>query len=220
MRRYHLRFDIWFSLLMAFLAAKGVEWCLSQFVVDSAYESYYEKTVIADGEIGGRAGEEVFRAQSVEDMQSHETFTIVVDGIKYYNEGGAFGVDGYWNIIPMPSGERIAARLNNDAIQHTGESIYQGDSILPLGRLVEEPLDDTLAETLKMFDITRTDLYIDMKGAGGPITKDSFAENSTAAVQMIIGIAVFAAVHTLGSRFEIFPAFFHFRRKREENEDY
>ncbi len=218
MRRYHLRFDIWFSLLMAFLAGIGVEWLLERFVIDSAYDSYYAEKVIADGEIGGQAGEDAFRAQSVGDMQNHETFTIVVEGIKYYNEGGAFGGDGYWNIIPLASGERIAAQLNNDAIQHTGESIYQGDSILPLGRLVEEPLDETLAETLQRFDITRTDLYIDMKGEGGPITKQSFEEDATLAAQLIIGAAVFAVVHTLGSKFGIFPAFFRFRKRDEEEE--
>lgn len=213
MRVRYLRFDIWVCLLFAFLAATGAQWLLNRFVVDSAYESYYEEKTIADGEIGGKAGEEIFRAESVEDMQSHDLFTIIVDGMSYYNDGGAFSGDGYWNIVPMPSGERIAARLNNESIQHMGESIYQGETILPVGQLVEEPLDETLAETLQRFQITRTDLYIDMRGEGGPVTKQSFEENANIAVQMIIGIAVFAAVHTFGSKTGIFPAFFHFRKK-------
>ena len=73
---YNMRFDIWICLaigvLLSFIPVKILE-----AVLPKSYESYVEEHIVEDGEIGGVAGEEIFRAQNVEDLLSHDTFTVV-----------------------------------------------------------------------------------------------------------------------------------------------
>ena len=75
MRYRHLRFDIWLTLLICF----GIGWCASkvaELFLPAMYEGYVQEHTVAEGDIGSKAGPEVFRAQNVEDILSHDTFTI------------------------------------------------------------------------------------------------------------------------------------------------
>ena len=89
MRYTRMRFDIWLCLLLAYLAGMGTA-KLTGLVVPSLYQRHVEEHTVADGDIGGKAGAEVFRAQSVADLLSHDTFTILSDGIEYCNRGGGY----------------------------------------------------------------------------------------------------------------------------------
>ena len=86
MRLYRLRFDIWLTLLVATLAAGGAG-KLVDAIAPTDHEEHVEKQVAADGDVGGKAGDDVFAANSVDDLLSHDTFTILSDGIAYRNEG-------------------------------------------------------------------------------------------------------------------------------------
>ena len=87
MRYTRMRFDIWLCLLLAFAVSLGTV-KLTELVLPSLYQRHVEEHTVADGDIGGKAGPEVFRAQSVADLLSHDTFTILSDGIEYCNRGG------------------------------------------------------------------------------------------------------------------------------------
>lgn len=72
MRYTRLRFDIWLCLLLAFGVSLGAV-KLTEFFLAGAYERYVEEHTVSDGDIGGKAGPEVFRVQSVDDILSHDT---------------------------------------------------------------------------------------------------------------------------------------------------
>ena len=75
-RRYLLRFDIWFCLLLAYGLSLGTS-KLTTMLLPPAYESYVEEHTVADGEIGGKAGTDIPRIQSVDELLQEEKFTIV-----------------------------------------------------------------------------------------------------------------------------------------------
>ena len=89
MRRRILPFDIWVCLALAVLVAMGTG-KLAGIVAEKSYAAQVEAHKPVDGNIGGKAGEEVFRAQNVEDLLSHETFTVVSPGFEYRNRGAGF----------------------------------------------------------------------------------------------------------------------------------
>ena len=76
MRRYYLRFDIWLCLALAFLISMVPE-KIADKTLSKKYESYVEEHTVVDGDIGGVADEEVYRAQNIEDLLSHDIFTVV-----------------------------------------------------------------------------------------------------------------------------------------------
>ena len=91
MRRRYLSFDAWLCLALSALIALGTG-KLAEVAAKAAYEKTVEAHAPVDGEIGGRAGEEVFRAQSVEDLLSHDTFS-VVSGSHAALRGAGGGLD-------------------------------------------------------------------------------------------------------------------------------
>ena len=138
--RYHiLRFDIWLCLALSFLVSLGTV-KIVEGILPKKYEDYVQEHIVEDGNIGGKAGEDVYRAQNVEDLLNNETFTIISPGIEYCNKGAGYYDNFYMYSVTLPSGERIAACINMDSVQHTGDSMYSGDSILPVGRIVYEDL--------------------------------------------------------------------------------
>ena len=222
--RYHiLRFDIWLCLLISVLLSM-IPAKILESTLPKSYENYVEEHEVTDGEIGGVAGEDVFRAQNVEDLLSHDTFTIVSPGIQYRNKGAGYYSNFYMYAVTLPSGERVAARVNGDKVQTTGESIYSGDSILPVGKVVYEDLtQDTyfLNQIEYKEELTRKDFYIDMVGEGGVINQEDYTELPIMFAQLITVFVAFPILHYLGSKFGLFPYFFPPRekKKKEENEE-
>ena len=80
MHAYHMRYDILISMGAAFLAAWGVGKGVD-LVTAMNYSSYVEEHTVAENEVGGMAGEDIFRAQRIEDLLSHENFTIVYEDL-------------------------------------------------------------------------------------------------------------------------------------------
>ena len=221
MRTHYLRFDIWLCLLisvgLSFIPAKILEAVLPQ-----QYEEYVEEHTVAEGEIGGKAGEDVFRAQNVEDLLNHDTFTVISPGFEYMNKGGGYHGGIYMHALTLPSGEKIAARINTENIQKEGDSFSRGNSTLPVGKIVYEDLSqDTyfINQIEYKEQLTRTDFYIDMLGNGGKLSQEDYSEAPTMLAQILTVVIAFPILHWLGSKFGIFPYFFPPKEKKEKTEE-
>ena len=191
MRVHRLRFDIWLCLAISVLLAMGAAKIVNSMVPE-AYENYVEDHTVADGEIGGIADETVFRAQNVEDLLTHDTFTVISPGIEYMNRGAGYFGSYYFYSLTLPSGERVAALYNMDSVQNeNGEDsdIYSGDKILPVGKVVYEDLTAS-ASFLEQIEhaepLSRTDFYVDMRGEGGKMSQENYAEAPVALVQICL----------------------------------
>lgn len=213
-----LRFDIWFCLLIGFLVSY-IPVKIAEQVLPKAYDSYIEEHTVEDGEIGGIADESFYRIQNVEDLLTHETFTIVSKGIQFQNRGAGYYKGDYMYAVTLPSGERVAARINKDSVQRTGETIYDGDSILPVGKLVYEDLtkEEYFISQIEYSEpLSRTDFYIDMMGRGGTVSKEDYEEMPKLLIQIASICIVFPILHTIGSKLGVFPYFFTPRNKKSE----
>ncbi len=209
MRYHRLRFDIWLFLLLSvgvsLLPAK-----LAEHIRSNNYEDYVEEHTVADGEIGGKAGEEVFRAQSVKDLETHDTFTVISPGIEYRNRGAGYYGNQYLHALTLPSGELVAAAINMDSVQNKGD-YYTGEATLPVGRIVMEDLTSSesfLSQIEYKEPLSRRDFYIDMRGGGGKVSQEDYTESAVMLVQALTVIIFFPLFHALGSKLGIFPAFF------------
>lgn len=209
--RYHmLRFDIWLCLALSALAAWGTGKIADQ-IAASAYGAYEAAHIVADGEIGGKAGDDVFRAQSVEDLLGHDTFTIVSHGIEYCNHGAGFYGEWYMYAVTLPSGERIAAVINGDNVQSSGETIFDGDNTLPVGRVVYEDLSENtyFIEQIEYSEpLSSHTFYVDMLGTGGKLREEDYRKMPVLWTQIVTVCICFPLLHTLGSKAGIFPRFF------------
>lgn len=218
MRVRRLRFDIWVCLALSMLIAMGFGKIVN-LMTPKAYENYVEKHTVENGEIGGIADESVFRAQSVEDLLSHDTFTVVSPGIEYMNRGAGFFGNYYLYALILPSGERVAARYNMDSVQkENGEDsdIYSGNKVLPVGQVVYEDLtkDKYFLEQIEHSEpLSRTDFYIDMCGNGGKMSRETYSELPVMLVQILTVVICFPLLHMLGSKLGIFPRFFTFKKQ-------
>lgn len=218
-RRRMLRFDIWFTLLISF----GIGWCagkVAELVLPAMYESYAEEHIIADGDIGGKAGPEVFQVQSIDDILSHDTFTIVSHGIRYRNRGAGYYHGNYFHAVELPSGEVVAAWINMENVQYDGE-YYSSDHTLPVGKVVWADLtdDEYFMQQISYGDpLTRTDFYVDMWGVGGAMDQEDYFEHRVDAVQAVVTIICFPLLHSIGAKLGLFPYFFSPRKKKGEEE--
>ena len=209
--RYHsLRYDIWICLTIGFLLAIGVG-KIANFVLTEKYEDYKIEHQVAIGEVGGIAGEEIFRAQNVDDLLLYDLFTVVSPGIEYRNRGSGYYKGYYMYALTLPSGERVAARINGDSVVQMGDSLYTGDSILPVGRIIKEDLtlEETFIEQIEFNEpLDRKDFYIDMVGDAEIASEESFIEGPTLLIQVLMVVVTFPILHTIGSKLGIFPCFF------------
>ncbi len=215
-RRVPLRFDIWLTLLIAFVISLGTT-KLTELIVPSLYEQHVEDHTVADGDIGGKAGAEVFRARSVDDLLAHDTFTILSDGIEYCNRGGGYYGNHYMNAVTLPSGELVAAVINSDSVQSEGD-YFSGVNTLPVGRVVFEDLESS-ASFLRQIEysepLSRHDFYIDMLGTGGKVQEVDYVERWTGTVQAVTILVCFPLIHSLGAKLGLFPFFFVPKKERE-----
>lgn len=220
MRIHRMRFDIWLCLLLAYLVGTGAS-KLTALAVASTYDSYVEAHTVAAGEIGGVAGDDVFRAQSVEDLLRHDTFTVVSPGIEYRNRGAGYYGNWYMQALTLPSGELVAAVYNLDSVQIEG-SYYTGEATLPVGRVVFEDLteNETFLHQIEFKEpLSRRDFYVDMMGTGGKVSQEDYGKPIVLSVQLVVTILFFPIFHALGATIGIFPYFFPQKNKKQSEWD-
>lgn len=216
MRRSYLSFDAWICLLLSFVISLGVG-----KIAGSAAQSHYQKTVEehapVDGEIGGPAGDDVFRAQNVDDLISHDTFTVISPGIEFRNRGSGFYYDKYLQALTLPSGELVAAVINSDSIQQIGgDDYFSTEKILPLGRIVYEDLskNKTFLEQIQHSEpLSRTDFYIDMVGDTAVLNEEQSVETPKLLAQLIAVALLFPLFHMIGSKLGIWTPYFRFKKR-------
>jgi len=215
--RYHyLRFDIWLCLLLGFLLSLGTAKIAENFL-PKQYEEYAEEHTVESGDIGGTADETLYRVQSVEDILAHDTFTIVSPGIEYRNRGAGYYNGNYMYAVTLPSGEKVAACINMESVQNTGDT-YTGDSILPVGKVVYEDLSSSenfISQIEYKEKLSRTDFYIDMLGNGGKVSQENYTETSITMIQVITVIVAFPIFHSIGAKLGIFPYFWAPKKKQK-----
>lgn len=217
MRYYRMRFDIWLTMLIAFGISVGAV-RMAELILAETYKSYVEKHTVADGDVGGRAGKDVFRAQSVDDLLSHDTFTIVSPGIEYRNRGAGYYGNYCMYAVTLPSGERVAAAINMEGVQYEGE-YYSSEHTLPVGRVVYEDLtfNENFIHQIEYSEpLSRTDFYVDMLGVGGKASQEDYTSSYTGVVQVVTILVCFPLIHALGARIGLFPYFFAPRKKEGE----
>lgn len=216
--RYHiLRFDIWLCLLLSVLLSLIPANILKKTLPEK-YEDYKEEHKVDVGNIGGKADENTYRAQNIEDLLTHDTFTIVSKGIEYKNRGSGYYKGMYLHAVTLPSGERVAARINSDSVTTDGDSIYTGNSTLPVGKIIKEDLtkEETFINQIEFKEpLTTTDLYIDMVGEAEIQSEEYYIETPIMLSQIITVIIAFPLFHMIGSKLGIFPYIIAPRKKRE-----
>lgn len=219
MRRYYsLRYDILICILLGYFLS-----CVPAHFVEKYYEnqysSYVEDHTVSNNDIGGKALEDTFRAESIQDLLEHDKFTILSKGIQYRNRGAGYYHGAYLYAVTLPSGEIVAARINTEAVTTTGDSIYSGDSILPVGKIVYADLSDDeyfLKQIEYKEKLSRTDFYIDMLGNAERASEEDYIGMPKMAVQVIVGILGFIIFHSIGAKIGIFPRFIPEKRKESE----
>lgn len=221
MRRRILSFDAWVCLALAALLALGTG-KLTEKIAVRLYARQEELHKPVDGQIGGKAGEDVFRAQSVSDLLSHDTFTVISPGIEYRNRGMGYYGGKPLQALTLPSGELVAAWINGDSVQPMGDDIFSGDSILPLGRVVMEDLtsSQTFLDQIQHSEpLSRTDFYVDMVGDTAILAEDQAVEGPTVLVQVLTVVVFFPLFHMIGSKVGLWGAYFAFRKKKPSEWD-
>lgn len=214
--RRRLSFDAWVCLALAFVVALGVGFVAEKLAVRN-YAQQVEEHKPVDGQIGGQAGEDVFRAQSVDDLLAHDTFTVVSPGIQYRNRGSGFYDGRYFQALTLPSGELVAAWINGESVQFTGEDIFSGDNILPLGRVVMEDLtgNQTFLDQIQHSEpLSRTDFYVDMVGDTAVMDEEQATQTPKIVAQVVTVLVLFPVFHMLGSKLGLWEAYFSFRKKK------
>lgn len=206
-----MRYDFLICMLLAYLMVLLVGKIAETILPDPTDEAYIAEHSAATGDIGGIAGDTVFRAESVEDLLSHDTFTIVSPGTEYSNRGSGYyslgRVNVRMNAVTLPSGERIAALINEESVQKTGE-YYTGESILPVGRIVYEDLttDETFLNQIEhVAPLSRRDFYIDMYGSGGVGAAQYNTQAIVITIQTFVAIISFILFHAIGAKVGLFP---------------
>lgn len=117
-----------------------------------------------------------------------------------------------------PNGERVAARVNDDSMQFTSDSVYNGDSIPPLGQVVWEDLTKSEA-FLNQIEfgkpLTRKDFYVDTVGNTGVLSADLALETPKIVTQVLAVFICFPIFHAIGSKLGIFPPYFAPKKKKD-----
>lgn len=209
--RYHiLRFDIWLCLALGYLLGLGFG-KIAEGILPNMYEEYKNEHIVEKGEVGGIADDNIFRAQNIDDLLTHETFTVVSKGIEYRNRGAGYYNGMYLYALTLPSGELIAARINDDSVVSNGDSIFTDNNTLPVGRIINANLteDSYFINQIEYKEkLNRTDFYIDMVGEAEIVSSESFIDTPILIIQLLTVFITFPIFHFIGSKLGFFPAFF------------
>lgn len=215
MRYHHLRFDIWlcllFSLFVSIFPAN-----LAEGILSKKYQDYVKEHTVGKGEIGGMAEDDLFRAKTIEDLETHDTFTVVSPGIEYRNRGAGYFGNQYLYALTLPSGERVAAAINLENVQIEGE-YYTGEATLPVGQIVWEDLtsnENFIRQITHSEPLSRTDFYIDMMGNGGKVSLNDYTGPISLVIRAVTIILFFPLFHAIGAKLGIFPPFFASKKKQ------
>lgn len=211
MRR--IRIDFYIAFVVAFGVGIFFNFCAGK-VIDGLEDKSREK-VYSDTKIGAAAGEGTPVVSSIEEMMKEEYFTchvkssIITDSVYY---------DGkVYHIYDLVSGETVLVDENfyNSyfSSDNDNNSMYNDSYlVLPVGRVVKEPLADELVNLIKEegYELTDTSFYIDMRGEFKDFSRDNY-EQAASVISFIVGFTVFLLVRYLMILSGVFPPVFPLR---------
>lgn len=219
MRRRYLSFGAWLCLALSMLLALGTG-KVAEMISAPLYQRHLEAHAPVEGEIGGPADENTFQAQTVEDLLSHDTFTVMSHGIQYRNRGAGYYGGKYLQALTLPSGELVAAWINEESVQQVnGTDYFTSDKRLPLGRVVYEDLtaEESFLHQIEYSEpLSRRDFYVDMVGDTAVLSEEYALETPKLLTQVATVFIAFPLLHMLGSKLGLFQAYFSFRKKKPE----
>lgn len=191
--RRKIRMDFAIALLVAVGAGALVNFGAGK-VIDSQ-EKQSEELVYSNTEVGAAAGEEVPVVTSISEMMEEERFTFHVDNIG--SSESVYYKGNMYYIYELESGETV---LVDEYYQNTYYEDDESDTslvpdmyaVLPVGKVVLEPLDDEMVQLIQEEGYALTDysFYVDMKGKYRDFSEEDF-ENTTSVVSFLVGVLVF-----------------------------
>lgn len=204
-----LRWDIFLTVVLAFLLGTGAQWCADR-LAHGRYEAYQAEHAAREGTVGAPAEDGTVRARTLADMEKNTLFTMEMGHVTYISNSPGPWIDGFrWNIFELEDGARIAARVNGDSVVFRDTSVgymVSSDAVLPIGTLVWEPLTQEQLEAMEPYHgVTVTDCYIDMDGGHATVSESDFTEYMGLAVFFAVFVLSFFLIRLIGVRAQLFP---------------
>lgn len=204
-----LRWDIFLTVLLAFLLGSGAQWCANQ-LAHGRYEAYQAEHAAEEGTVGAPAADDLVRAKTMADLENNQFFTLEMDHVTYISNSPGPWIDGFrWSIFTLEDGTRIAAKVNGNSVVYRDTSvgyIISKEAILPIGTLIREPLTDEQIEAMDQYrGVTVTDCYIDMEGGHATISENDFTDYMGLVAFFIVFVLSFFFIRLIGVRTKIFP---------------
>lgn len=168
MRRVRIDFAITIVIACAF-------WALANFVgekVIDSMETKSQETTYSDTMIGAAPTEDVPVVSSIAEMMEEEYFTFHIED-SFGSDDSVYYEGIRYDIYPLPSGELVLVDeyyINVEYESNEDEDPYFGwadvHKILPIGRVVHEPLEEGLLKRIDEEGYTLSDIsfYVDMRG--------------------------------------------------------
>ncbi len=151
---------LWIPVMIAFVLA--LEFAVGPLL----YKIYQRNVALGECEAGNKAGADIFVAESIADMERMGTFTLIIKGVVINYDTVRCG-NHIYHRITLPSGEKVIAHINKNAIQDTDEAgVYR----MPAGVWKEWEAPGEIMVFDKI--LTVTDHYVDMYGDYVPVLSE------------------------------------------------
>ena len=206
-----LRIDFAIPFIIAFAIGALVNFVGGK--VFDQMETQSEEVVYSDSKIGAAASENVPVVSSIAEMKEQDYFTFHTKG----TDDGIYYDKTFYHIYELESGEVV---LVTEYMEHkvyvTGESdtwwLDDGYIVMPIGKIVDEPLSSELiAEVADSgHTLTDTSFYIDMTGNFGKFDREKY-EGKLELLSFLIGLIVFFVIRYLMISSGLFPPLFPLR---------
>lgn len=181
MMRVKVSFGTWVSMTAAGILAGVLALAAGFLLQQPVYSFMLSRTETGPGSVGTEALADTPAAASIADMERLDTFTMVAPERSVtpgYGESFKWE-DGVFFTLDLPSGEKVAALINQDAVQliSPGEVEGYGEVQLPVGRWVEWDHSAEDERTYSYYEFyTDFTHYVDMSGDPGrmPTVSNAF----------------------------------------------
>lgn len=185
-------------------------------VIDSMEEKS-KIEVYSDSQIGAAPSENVPVVSNISEMMEEDYFTFHVFD-RFHDLNSSVYYEGtIYDVYEMESGELVVV---DDYYIHSYYDHDEEDTsmwpdsylVMPIGRVVNEPLDDELIAKFKENGYTPTDtsFYIDMRGDFKEFSRDDM-ENKVENLSFLVGFIVFGIIRYLMIASGVFPPLFPLR---------
>lgn len=215
-----LRIDFVIPFLIAFAICSLINFSADQYIKNK--ENTKVEVEYSDSKPGAAADKTVPVVTSIDEMMKEQVFTFHMDSfLNDYKIIHSFGKPYY--VFTLPSKETILIDLYFDHICWESEQIGEKEeyspiinsqvyTIMPVGKVVKEPLSARTLEALeqKGLQLTDTSFYVDMHG-----DYETFDAKALKAkvniINGLVGIAVFLLIRWLMIASGMFPPLFPLR---------